>query len=88
MYIYICVCVYTFSVLTYPEPYIPREIAPLLFLKHCNHILCNRVSLFLLKKSWLKRKYLNLESFNNESGILPIQPTLFQKHNRHMKCTF
>ena len=36
-----CVCVCTFSVLTYPEPYIPREIALLL---------CNRVPLFFLKK--------------------------------------
>jgi len=66
-----CVCVYTYSVLTYPEPYIQREIALLLFLRHCSHILCNRMSL-IKKKSWLKRKDSNLESFNYESGILLI----------------
>jgi len=80
-------CVYTFSVLTYPEPYIPREIALLLFLRHCSHILYNRVSLFFKKIELLKRKDSNLESFNYESGILPIQPTLFQKNTRHKKCT-
>ena len=83
-YIYVCVCVCVcvcnFSVLTYPEPYIPREIALLL---------CNRVFLFFFKKkSWLKRKDSNLESFNYESVILPFQPTLSGKHNRHIMCTF
>ena len=47
-------CVYTFSVLTYPEPYIPREIALILFLRHCSHILYNRVSLYLKKKELVK----------------------------------
>jgi len=41
------VCVYTFNVLTYPEPYVPKEIALLLFLRH-------RVSLFFLKKELVK----------------------------------
>jgi len=49
---YICMC--TFSVLAYPEPYI-QEITLSLFLRHCSHIciwlirsynLCNRVTLF------------------------------------------
>jgi len=43
-------CVYTFSVLTFPEPYIPKEIALLLFLEHCSHIVCNRVTLLFFKK--------------------------------------
>jgi len=72
-------CVCTFSVLTYPEPYIPREIALLL---------CNRVSLFKKKRVGFKRKDSNLESFNYESGILPIEPNLFQKNNGHITCTF
>ena len=48
----------------------------------------SRVFIFFIKKKrWLKRQDSNLESFNYESGTLPNQPTLFKKHNRHIKCT-
>jgi len=36
------------------KPYVPQEIALLLFLRHCSHILYNRVSLFCLKKELVK----------------------------------
>jgi len=46
-----------------------------------SYILCIRLSLYLFKeKGYLKRQDSNLESLNYESGILPIQPTLFKKH--------
>ena len=32
------------------------------------------------KNRWLKQHDSNLEYYNYESGILPLQPTLFKKH--------